>query len=120
MTKSVVSVVKGDDPERMIGQALDLLGGPLTPLTEPPYNAGVTAEPHPVAWSKVGIPHLCTRCCVHLEMAAIARTGYLTTVVERPADVKDPTCRWFFYKDLDDVPEEYYARIGARKPALQR
>jgi hypothetical protein len=53
-------------------------------------------------------------------MAAMARCGYLTTVVERSEDVKDPTCRWFFYKDLDDVPEEYYARIGARKPAPRR
>jgi hypothetical protein len=93
---------------------------PLTPLTQPPYDSGVTTEPHPVAWGKVGIPHLCTRCCVHFEMAAIARTGYLTTVVERSEDVKDPTCRWLLYKDLDDVPEECYARIGARKPAPQR
>ena len=44
---------------------------------------------------------------------------YLTTVVERPANNTDPNCRWFFYKDLDDVPEEYYTRIGARKPARQ-
>ena len=93
---------------------------PWTPLTESPYNAGVTTERHPVAWNKVGIPHLCTRCCVHVEMAALAQTGYLTTVVERPEDVKDPTCRWFFYKDPDDVPEEYYTRIGARKPVPER
>ena len=90
------------------------------PLTEPPWNYKVTTEAHPVAWGKVGVPHVCMRCCVHFEMAAVARTGYLTTVIERPADANDPSCRWFFYKDLDAVPEEYYTRIGARKPARQR
>jgi hypothetical protein len=90
---------------------------PLTPRTQPPYSAGVTSERHPVAWNKSGIPHLCTRCCAHFELAALARTGYLTTVVERSEDATDTTCRWFFYKDLDDVPEEYYLRLGVRKPA---
>ncbi|MFX1265756.1 MAG: hypothetical protein ACFFH0_10285 [Promethearchaeota archaeon] len=85
-------------------------------ITEPPWNFKVTTVANPVAWGKVGIPHLCTRCCVHFEMASIARTGYLTTVVERPENATDPNCRWFFYKNLDDIPEKYYTRIGARKP----
>ncbi|MFC2044626.1 hypothetical protein ACFLT8_05495 [Chloroflexota bacterium] len=68
----------------------------------------------------MGIPHYCARCCVHFEMGAVARTGYLTEVVERPENATDPNCRWFFYKKLDDIPEEYYTRIGARKPAHQQ
>ena len=90
------------------------------PLTGPPWHYGVTKEAHPVGWGKVGIPHLCTRCCVHFEMAAVARHGYLTTVIERPEDPKNPNCRWLFYKDLDNIPEKYYKQIGARKPKRQK
>ena len=70
-----------------------------------------------IAWGKVGVPHYCIRCCVHEEMRAITDTGYLTTVVEW--DRNPWWCHWYFYKDLDDVPEEYYTRIGAKKPARQ-
>lgn len=89
-------------------------------LTQPPMNCKSTTIAHSVGWSKVGVPHSCLRCNVHFEMAAVAKHGYLTTVVERPANNTDPNCRWFFYKDLDDVPEEYYTRIGAKKPTRSK
>lgn len=108
VTKEVCKeLIMPDDPA---------FAGSRPPLTEPPFNYKVTTEAHPVAWGKVGIPHFCARCCVQFEKAAIARTGYLTTVIERPENHTDPNCRWFFYKNLDDVPEEFYARIGAKKP----
>ncbi|MFH1032193.1 MAG: hypothetical protein V1767_06495 [Chloroflexota bacterium] len=85
------------------------------PLTESPWNFAVTTEANPVAWGKVGIQHYCTRCCVHFSMATIARTGYLTTVIDHQKP-GNPNCRWYFYKDLDDVPEKFYKEIGAVKP----
>lgn len=93
---------------------------PVTPLTEPPFNFKVTTERHPVAWNKIGIPHMCTRCCVQFEMGAVARTGYLTTIIERSENPKDPNCRWLFYKDVDDIPEKYYTRIGAKNRQLRK
>ncbi len=89
------------------------------PYTGPPSNLGVTTEAHPVGWGKVGIPHICTRCCVHFEIDSLVRDGYLTTIIERPENATDPSCRWFFYKDLDDIPEKFYTRIGYKKPARQ-
>jgi hypothetical protein len=65
------------------------------------------------------IPNFCARCCAHFELASIARSGYLEMVIERPENDSDPNCRWLFYKDVDDVPEEFYKRIGAKKPAKQ-
>jgi len=120
--RGLIRVEKMDDLIVNIAEDLKMqiyMQLPITPLTEPPFNFKSTTEAHPVAQGKVGIPHFCTRCFVHFEMAAIARTGYLTTVVERPENHTDPNCRWFFYKDLDDIPEKYYTRIGARKPARQ-
>jgi hypothetical protein len=88
-------------------------------FTEAPSNCKAAWEAHAVTWGKKGIPNYCTRCCAHFEIAAVARHGYLPTVIERPANTTDPNCKWYFYKDLDDVPEKFYTRIGARKPAVQ-
>ena len=88
------------------------------PLTKPPYNLKVTTEPHPANWNKVGIPHLCMRCCVHFELAGFAKYGYLTTIIDRAANATDPNCKWYFYKDLDDIPEKYYTEVGLKKPAV--
>ncbi|MFC2044767.1 hypothetical protein ACFLT8_06230 [Chloroflexota bacterium] len=90
------------------------------PMTGPPLNFGVTKVAHAVGWGKVGIPMYCTWCCVQVETAGLARTGYLTEIIERPENATDPNCRWLFYKDLDDIPEKYYTRIGAKKPPRQR
>ncbi len=94
-------------------------GGVRGPYTGPPSNLGVTTVAHPVGWGKVGIPHICTRCCVHFEIDSLVRDGYLTTIIERPENATDPNCRWFFYKNLDDIPEKFYTRIGYKKPARQ-
>ncbi|MFC2045035.1 hypothetical protein ACFLT8_07620 [Chloroflexota bacterium] len=121
-----------DEPDRIVmelnpcgsvGRSLmkiDTPGKERGPLTGPPWNLKITKAAHPVAWNKVGIPHFCARCCAHIEIGGVARTGYLTEIVERPENATDPNCRWFFYKDLDDIPEKYYTRIGAKKPARQR
>jgi len=85
----------------------------------PDMKFGVTSQAHPVAWNKVGIPHFCLRCCVQIERAAVASHGYLTTIVDRPENHTDPNCTWYVYKDVDKIPEQYYTRIGAKKPAVQ-
>jgi hypothetical protein len=86
---------------------------------EPSNNLITTKEPVHMSWGKTGVPHFCMRCCVQEEMRSIIDNGgYLTTVIEWPDDPKEP-CRWLFYKDLDDIPEEYYTRIGAKKPVRQ-
>ena len=84
------------------------------------WNIKSTTKAHDVAWNKIGVPHACTRCCVHFEHGALARNGYLTTIIERPANNTEPNCRWLFYKDVDDIPEKYYERIGATKPKSQK
>jgi len=93
---------------------------PIKPFTGPPQNLKSTTKAHDVAWNKIGVPHACTRCCVHFEHGALARNGYLTTIIERPTNNTDPNCRWLFYKDVDDIPEKYYERIGATKPKRQK
>jgi hypothetical protein len=118
-----------DEPDRIVMElkpcgsgGLMRLGDPefdRPPATEPPNSLKVTSQPLNMSWGKKGVPHFCMRCCVQEELRGIIDNGgYLTTVVEWPDDPKDP-CRWFFYKDLDKIPEKYYTRIGAKKPPVQ-
>ncbi|MFC2044572.1 hypothetical protein ACFLT8_05225 [Chloroflexota bacterium] len=119
--RALMTIDKVDDSISAVAKRLPWMGRlERGPLTGPPRNYKVTTVSHPVAWGKVGIPHVCLRCCVHIDVAAVARSGYLTEIVERPENATDPTCRWFFYKELDDIPEKYYTRIGAKKPPRQR
>ncbi|MFC2043877.1 hypothetical protein ACFLT8_01535 [Chloroflexota bacterium] len=118
--RSIMKIDKLDDVTAAAAKVLKRAGLERGPQTGPPWNFGVTKVAHPVAWGKVGIPHYCTGCCVHIEMGGVARTGYLTEIIERPENATDPNCRWLFYKELDDIPEKYYKRIGAKKPARQR
>jgi hypothetical protein len=110
------------DPVRQAAYDELLLSAKIVrgPFTDPPYNLKVTTEPHDVNWHKVGIPDVCMRCCVHFEMAAFARNGYLTTIIDRPENHTDPNCKWYFYKDLDKIPVEFYKRVGLKKPAPQK
>ncbi|MFH1032407.1 MAG: hypothetical protein V1767_07610 [Chloroflexota bacterium] len=121
-----------DEPDRVVMElapcgsggrglmTIDTPGMERGPVTGNPWNFKTTPVAHPVAWNKVGVPNYCARCCVHMEMGSLSRYGYLTTVIERPENATDPNCRWFFYRDVDDIPEKYYTRIGAKKPARQK
>jgi hypothetical protein len=41
--------------------------------------------------------------------------GFPVKITDYQDDPEAP-CRWFFYKNANDIPEEYYTRIGMEKP----
>lgn len=86
-------------------------------LLDPPYNFGVTTERAPINWGKLGIPNLCTACCSRFDLASVSRSGYLEVINDRE-EGSSPNCRWLVYKDVDNIPEEYYTRIGCKKPPV--
>lgn len=88
-------------------------------LIEEPYNFGVTKERQNITWNKLGVPTLCAACCSRFELASVYRSGYLEVVIDRDEGT-NPNCRWLVYKDVDDVPKEFYTRIGAKKPVIQK
>ena len=91
---------------------------------EPPYNWSVTEEPHTWNHGTPGVCHYCVHCIVLMEEMPIDRFGYPVRVIDPPvypdAD-PDPDrrqkCQWQMFKDPTQVPEEYYERVGRRKPA---
>jgi hypothetical protein len=91
------------------------LSGP--PRTEPPWNMGVTKEAHDWSWGQAGVPYYCVHCCVvHELMTAEWGDGYPLWVTDFDQDPDKPTV-WYVYKDPERIPEEFFTRVGRRKPA---
>ncbi len=61
----------------------------------------------------------CAHCSVNNEMQSVESTGRLTSVEFPPERAGEP-CVHHVYRRPEDIPEEIYLRIGARKPATDR
>jgi hypothetical protein len=87
----------------------------LPPRTGEPFHYGVTSKPYAWSWNKKGVPYYCLHCCVWHEQMAIEKSGAPIKITDYQDDPEAP-CRWLFYKPPEDIPEEYYVRIGMKKP----
>lgn len=77
-------------------------------------EVGLTKQAHPWAWGKVGVPYYCSHCCINWEIVPIEMQGYparLTLIGDKPED----PCIHVFYKDPEQIPEEYFTRVGMKK-----
>jgi hypothetical protein len=81
------------------------------------YEAGLARvkEPHRITWGKKDFPIYCVHCPV-MEALDIENTGdfIMTHIVEDP--IYHGSCKFAFYKDPKNIPEEFYTRIGKKKP----
>ncbi len=113
-----------EEPDRYVME-MDPCGGGLRMVRgyvngtgsriKPPYNLGVTTKPYPWSWGKTGVPYYCIHCCVWTEIMPIEEIGYPYKVTEYPADDPSKPCYWYFYKDPNLVPAEYFERVGFKK-----
>ena len=82
------------------------------------YEAGLARveKAHPITWGMKDFPIYCVHCPI-MEMLQIENTGKFGTahIVTQP--IRDGACQFVFYKDPANIPEEFYARIGKKKPA---
>lgn len=85
------------------------------PRAEAPYGWSVSEEPHSWNHYEPGVCLYCAHCIVLQEEMPIDRFGYPVRVIDPPRGPKDK-CRWQLFKDPAAVPEEYYSRVGRRKP----
>ena len=85
-----------------------------TGRTKPPYNFGVTQEPYPWSWSKVGVPYYCAHCALWTGIMAIEKQGYPVRVTEFPDNPED-SCRMIIYKKPALIPEKYFAELGMKR-----
>lgn len=89
----------------------------ILPRTGEPFNLGRTSKPYPWSWSKKGVPYYCLHCCVWSEQIPIEKTGVPVKITDYQDDPQAP-CRWYLYKRPQDIPEEFYNRVGMAKPKL--
>src|SRR5260370_7116863 len=75
----------------------------------------VAKEAHPWTWGKKGVCLYCSHCSLVNEILPIENFGYPNRITQYPENPGDP-CVWYIYKNADDIPEEYYTRIGKTKP----
>jgi hypothetical protein len=91
---------------------------------EPPYNWSVSQEEHTWNHNTKGVCHYCTHCIRLMEEWPMDRFGYPVRVIDPPTypdTNRDPDvrqkCQWQMFKDPTSVPEEYYERVGRKRPA---
>lgn len=74
-----------------------------------------TREPHPWSWGKKDMPYYCSHCSLMWEIIPIEQRGHPISVFLPPERDEDP-CLHLYYKRPQDIPEEYYTRVGKTKP----
>lgn len=72
-------------------------------------------DAHPWTWGKKNVCLYCSHCSLVNEILPIENFGYPNRITEYPENPGDP-CTWYIYKNPDDIPEQYYTRIGKTKP----
>jgi hypothetical protein len=79
-----------------------------------PYKFGKTSKSYPESWGKTGVPYYCIHCA-HNEILSMEFGEYPLWVTGYQDDANKP-CEWRFYKNPEDIPKEYFERVGRRKP----
>ena len=90
----------------------------LPSLSAPPFNWPELTEAYDFTWSESGICAYCAHCCILHENLPIAAFGYPVRVTHPPRAplMEKGRCSWTIYKDLRNIPDEAYRRVGAIKP----
>jgi hypothetical protein len=68
-----------------------------------------------LTWSRPDFPIYCSHGALQ-EIINIEKVGYPTYVHQLPDEMGKAPCRFCLYKDLKDIPEEVYKRVGMKKP----
>jgi hypothetical protein len=81
------------------------------------YEAGLcrVKESHRITWGLNNFPIYCVHCPI-MEALDIENTGDFTTSHFISDPIGKEHCRFVIYKDNKDIPEEFYKRIGKKKP----
>jgi hypothetical protein len=92
----------------------DPLDGTPSRLGEP-YRFGQTRSAHPWSWGRRDVPYYCVHCALN-EILPMEWGGHPLWVTDYRGDAREPCC-WHFYRSAELIPEEYYTRVGRKKPA---
>lgn len=104
----------GSGGRSMAGEARDAMPALSSPAIGWPELQGT----HDFTWNEAGICAYCAHCCILHENLPIAAFGYPVRVTTPPKVplTGESRCSWTVYKNLRDIPEAAYTRVGAIKP----
>jgi hypothetical protein len=77
---------------------------------------GLTREAHDWSYGRKDFPIYCTHCTFMNESLPLRWIGRPLYPSHPPGDYNHDPCVWYWYKDPDQIPAEYYERHGASKP----
>jgi len=81
------------------------------------YEEGLAKvkEPHRITWGMRNFPLYCVHCPV-MEALDIENTGDFAFCRFVSDPIGKEHCQFVFYKNPANIPEEFYTRIGKKKP----
>jgi hypothetical protein len=81
------------------------------------YEQGLAKvkEQHRITWGMENFPLYCVHCPV-MEALDIERTGDFAFCHFVSDPIGKEHCQFVFYKDPANIPEDFYTRIGKKKP----
>jgi len=82
---------------------------------DPETGLARVKDPHPITWGMKDFPIYCVHCPV-MEMLAIEAFGDFGPVHTVSEPIPFGECHFAFYKDPGNIPQEFYDRIGKKKP----
>lgn len=86
---------------------------------ELPRSLTMIQKPHPMTWGMTDFPIYCTHAPV-LEILSIEQLGYPVNVTVPPEKVaRGKSCKYCIYKDVENIPEEVYTRVGKQRPIVK-
>ncbi|MFC1980971.1 hypothetical protein ACFLVN_01850 [Chloroflexota bacterium] len=74
-------------------------------------SIGTTSKAYPWSWGKKGVSYYCLHECFFMEIIPIELRGYPIAVVQYAERSEDP-CVLLFYKKPEQIPDEYFLRVG--------
>lgn len=85
---------------------------------EPEVGLARIKDRHRITWGMKDFPIYCVHCPV-MEMLAIENAGDFGPVRLVSEPMRLGFCGFAFYKDPGNIPEEFYNRVGKKKPAAK-
>jgi len=83
------------------------------------YETGKFAKikkPQKMTFGKKDFPIYCAHCALQ-DIIPMETGGYPLWVMEDPGNVGVEPCKFYIYKNPDDIPVRFYERFGLKKPA---
>jgi hypothetical protein len=84
------------------------------------YNSGTglvrITHPHNITWQQPDFPIYCVHCPI-MGALTFERDGDFSFVKTFQETAAGSRCQYHFYKNPQDIPEEFYTRIGKQRPS---